>query len=98
MTRFTDFNIHGFSLSPRLLIQSMKRHKQFENLNVTFEPDFRQEFAESWPDSLDDSQARQQWGWKPQYSIDDMVDDMTKTLINRKEITGSYYPQQKMEK
>lgn len=94
MQRFTDFNINGFSLSPRKLIESMKRHKIFENLDVTFNPDFRQEFAQSWPDSLDDSQARKQWGWKPQYSIDDMVDDMTKTLIQRKQETGSYYPTQ----
>jgi nucleoside-diphosphate-sugar epimerase len=43
----------------------------------------RQRIADSWPDSLDDTAARQEWGWKPAYDLDAMVDDMLEHLARK---------------
>ena len=47
---------------------------------VAFEPDFRQEIADTWPRQLDDSAARRDWGWKPDFDVDDMTVDMLAEL------------------
>ena len=45
-----------------------------------YEPDFRQAIADSWPDSIDDACAREEWGWKPAYGLDAMTQDMLRAL------------------
>jgi nucleoside-diphosphate-sugar epimerase len=47
---------------------------------LTYKPDFRQQIADSWPASIDDSGAREDWGWKPAYDLDLMTTDMLKNL------------------
>ena len=50
---------------------------------ISYEPDFRQEIAESWPSSIDDSAARKEWGWKPDYDLAAMVKDMLEKLSKK---------------
>jgi nucleoside-diphosphate-sugar epimerase len=48
-----------------------------------YEPDFRQDIADSWPNSLDDSAAREEWGWQPSFDLAAMTEDMLKVLSQR---------------
>lgn len=68
------YNIAGVSFTPRELAQKIKqRVSQFD---ASYQPDHRQAIASSWPHSLDDSQARADWGWEARIGLDEMVDDM----------------------
>jgi nucleoside-diphosphate-sugar epimerase len=53
---------------------------------VEYKPDFRQAIADSWPRSIDDTAAREDWGWKPDYDLPKMVDAMLSAL--RKKLSG----------
>lgn len=76
-----DFNVTAMSFSAEELAAEIKRHiPEFE---VTYEPDFRQAIADSWPESIDDSAAREEWGWKPDYDLKAMVEDMLEVLGKR---------------
>ena len=57
--------------------------KQVPDLSINYEPDFRQQIAETWPQSLDDSLARADWGWNPKFDLDKMTSDMLKVLKER---------------
>ena len=72
------YNIAGFSFSPAILAAAIQKH--LPGFTLTSTPDFRQQIAESWPESIDDSGARNDWGWKPQFSLDGMVQDMLANL------------------
>ncbi len=77
----TDFNIQAMSFSPEELANEIRKYvPEFE---VEYKPDYRQKIAESWPRSLDDSAAREEWGWKPDYDLSAMVKDMI-TNLSRK--------------
>ncbi len=74
----TDFNVAGMSFSvEELALEIKKRIPEFE---IDYEPDYRQAIADSWPESIDDSAARQEWGWSPDYDLPSMVDDMLEKL------------------
>ncbi len=77
----TDFNVSGMSFSAGELAEAIRAH--IPNFECRFEPDFRQSIADSWPQSLDDTPAREEWGWKPSYNLETMVSDMFKSLRNR---------------
>lgn len=70
----TSYNLAGMSISPRQMVKSIR--KIYPGLKVKYKPDFRQEIAESWPMSIDDSQARADWGWETSYDLDEMTKDM----------------------
>lgn len=70
----TGYNITALSFSAEELADALR--KRFPDFEVAYEPDFRQAIADSWPASVDDSQARADWGWQPAYDLDRMVDDM----------------------
>lgn len=72
------YNLSAFSFTPEEIYQSILRH--YPDFKIEYKPDFRQKIAESWSESIDDSRAREEWNWKPQYSLDSMVDDMIKNL------------------
>jgi nucleoside-diphosphate-sugar epimerase len=74
----TDFNVSALSFSPKELANEIKQH--LPGFKVTYEPDYRQAIADSWPKSLDDSAAREEWGWKPDYDLPSMVEDMLSVL------------------
>lgn len=86
----SDFNHAAMSFTAKELADSIKKH--IPDFEVTYEPDYRQEIADSWPNSIDDSAARQEWGWKPKWDLESMTEDMLKHLRKRKE-EGTLYRQ-----
>lgn len=74
----SSYNMAGFSFSPEILAGTIQ--KQIPNFTVNYEPDFRQNIADGWPRQIDDSQAKADWQWRPEYSIQDMVQDMLMNL------------------
>jgi len=70
----TAYNIAGVSFTPKTLSEAIK--KQMPEFKISYDPDYRDGIAKSWPSSLDDSHARRDWGWKPDYDLDALVDDM----------------------
>ena len=73
------FNIASMSFDPDEIFQAIKRHKP--NFEIEYDVDMlKQGIADSWPDSLDDSCARAEWDWKPQYDLESMTVDMLKNL------------------
>jgi len=81
-----DFNIAAMSFSASELAAEIKKH--IPEFIVTYEPDYRQAIAESWPETIDDSAAREEWGWKPDYDLAKMTADMIAALQERFE-TGT---------
>lgn len=73
------FNITAMSFDPEEIAASIR--KQIPGFQLDYDVDpVRQEIADSWPNSLDDSEARAQWDWNPQYLLDDMTTDMLEKL------------------
>jgi len=77
----SDFNVTAMSFSAGELAAEIKKH--IHEFTVDYKPDFRQQIADSWPKSLDDSAARKEWGWKPAYDLAAMTKDMLKVLSRR---------------
>ncbi len=74
----TSYNVSGMSFSPKEIAASIQAHiPEFEML---YKPDSRQQIADSWPQSIDDSVANKDWGWKPQYDLSLMTKDMLENL------------------
>lgn len=74
----TSYNIHGMSFSPKEITEEIKKH--IPEFTTEYVPDYRQPIAETWPQSIDDSVARKDWGWKPEYNIGMMAGDMLKNM------------------
>ncbi len=77
----SDFNVGAMSFSAGELAASIKKH--MPEFTCSYEPDFRQQIADSWPMSLDDSAAREEWGWEPAYDLEAMTRDMLEVLGRR---------------
>jgi len=74
----SDFNVSAMSFTTKELADSIKKYiPEFE---IEYKPDFRQAIADSWPMSIDDSAARAEWGWKPDYDLDAMTKDMLQAI------------------
>jgi nucleoside-diphosphate-sugar epimerase len=71
----TAYNLAGISFTPAQLAASIQQF--MPDFSIAYAPDFRQKIADSWPDSIDDSTAQQDWGWKPKYDLE----LMTKTML-----------------
>ncbi|HEK86347.1 MAG: NAD-dependent epimerase/dehydratase family protein [Candidatus Saccharicenans sp.] len=77
----SNFNVTAMSFSAEELAAEIKKHlPEFE---IKYEPDFRQTIADSWPESIDDSAARKEWGWQPDYDLGRMTEDMLRILKER---------------
>jgi len=74
----TSYNVSGMSFSPLEIGQSIRKH--LPNFTLTCEPDYRQQIADSWPQSIDDSVARADWDWHPEYDLERMTGDMLENL------------------
>ncbi len=74
----SSYNVTAMSFSPAQIADSIKKH--IPNFSISYQPDFRQQIADSWPNSIDDTDARVDWHWKPQYDLEAMTADMLKNL------------------
>lgn len=72
------YNMNGVSFTPAEQAESIK--KMVPNYSQEYKPDFRQAIADSWPESLDDSCARKDWGWKPRFDLDAITKEMITNL------------------
>ncbi len=72
------YNLTGFSFTPAQLGAEIR--DVLPDFELDYAPDFRQKIANSWPSSIDDSVAQQDWGWMAKYSLEDMVKDMIKNI------------------
>jgi nucleoside-diphosphate-sugar epimerase len=75
----TSYNLSGMSFSPKEIAAALKKH--IPDFTISYKPDYRQAIADSWPQSIDDSVAQKDWGWKQEYDLDKMTTDM---LLNLK--------------
>jgi len=79
--RHVGYNVTGMSFSAGELAAEIKKYiPEFE---CEYKPDFRQKIADSWPMSIDDHVAREEWGWKPDYDLASMTKDMMEKLMKR---------------
>lgn len=74
----TSYNVTALSFTPEQLASEIK--KFIPSFQIKYEPDFHQDIADSWPRSIDDSQARHDWGWQPAFDLPKMTEDMMKNL------------------
>lgn len=74
-----SFNIASMSFDPEIISAKIKEHVPGFEMEYELDP-LRQEIADSWPDSLDDTCAREEWDWKPEFGLDEMTVDMLKNL------------------
>jgi nucleoside-diphosphate-sugar epimerase len=74
----SSYNLAAMSFSPAEIAAAIQKH--LPDFSIAYEPDFRQQIADSWPQSIDDTPARQDWHWQPQYNLDSMTTDMIQNL------------------
>ena len=74
----TSYNLSGMSFSPKEIAAEIKKH--IPDFSISYKPDYRQAIADSWPQSIDDSVARKDWGWKEEYDLSAMTKDMLENL------------------
>ncbi len=77
----SSYNLAGMSFSPKEITASIQKY--IPGFTTEYNPDSRQAIADSWPNSIDDSEARKDWGWKPAYDLDAMTKDMLSNLAPR---------------
>jgi nucleoside-diphosphate-sugar epimerase len=82
----SSYNITGPSLTPRQTAVDIRRH--IPGFDITYKPDFRQSIAESWPNSIDDSELRTSIVWKPKYDLQHITDRMIEE-IRKKPVNGN---------
>lgn len=74
----SSYNLGGISFAPEQVASEIKKHiTEFE---VTYKPDFRQKIAESWPASINDEAAQEDWNWQLEYDLEKMTEDMLRNL------------------
>jgi nucleoside-diphosphate-sugar epimerase len=76
----SSYNLAAISFTPKQLAEEIKKH--LPNFSISYQPDFRQKIADSWPSSIDDSEARAHWGWCHKYSLSEMTVTMLENLQN----------------
>jgi nucleoside-diphosphate-sugar epimerase len=76
----SSYNLAGISFTPKQLASEIKKH--IPDFEMTYNPDFRQAIADSWPSSINDSYAQKDWGWELKYNLEKMTSDM---MINLKD-------------
>jgi len=74
----SSYNLSAISFTPKDIYQSIKTH--IPNFSIDYQPDFRQAIADSWPSSIDDSVARNDWNWQHRFDLDAMTKVMLEEL------------------
>lgn len=76
------FNVTAMSFDPEILLHEINRH--IPTFTMIYKPDpVKQAIADSWPNHMDDSAAREEWGWNPKFGMEEMVDDMIKRIAQK---------------
>jgi nucleoside-diphosphate-sugar epimerase len=75
----TSYNLSAMNFSPKELALEIQRH--IPNFTITYKTDYRQAIADSWPDSIDDTKAREDWGWTPNYTLSKMTKVILENLV-----------------
>ena len=73
-----SYNLGGMSFSPKEITVSIQEH--IPEFSISFKPDYRQKIADGWPQSIDDTVARGDWGWKEEFNLQSMTKDMLENL------------------
>lgn len=74
----SSYNLAAMSFTPADIAKSIQAH--IPDFEISYEPDFRQEIADSWPSSIDDSKAQKDWGWKAEFDLERTTQEMLKNL------------------
>jgi nucleoside-diphosphate-sugar epimerase len=74
----SSYNLAGISFSPKEIADEIRKH--IPEFSITYKPDFRQSIANSWPGSIDDTKAREDWGWNNDFDLSAMTKDMLDNL------------------
>ena len=74
----SSYNVAGMSFDPEEIAASIRKH--IPNFTLSYNPDFRQAIADSWPQSINDTEAREHWNWKPEFDLDKMTEVMLTNL------------------
>ncbi|MCZ6521914.1 MAG: NAD-dependent epimerase/dehydratase family protein [Bacteroidetes bacterium] len=74
----SSYNINAMSFTPKEVADSIKMH--IPDFKISYQPDFRQDIADSWPRLIDDSCARKDWGWNPEFDLNKMTKDILENL------------------
>jgi nucleoside-diphosphate-sugar epimerase len=74
----TSYNLSSMSFSPKEISAAIRKH--IPEFTINYQPDYRQQIADSWPQSIDDSKARTDWGWQHEYDLEKMTADMLQNL------------------
>jgi nucleoside-diphosphate-sugar epimerase len=74
-----SYNLSGLSFSPKEIAAEIKKH--IPEFRISYKPDFRQAIADSWPASISDQEAREQWGWTEHYNLQKLVENMLTNLM-----------------
>lgn len=78
MDKYVAYNISAMDFSPKEIALEIKKH--LPNFKILYKPDFRQEIADSWPENIDDQQAREDWNWQHNYDLKKMTFEMLSKL------------------
>ncbi len=82
----SSYNVGAMSFCPGEIAEEIRKH--IPEFSISYNPDFRQQIADSWPRSLDDSAARHQWGWQHRFGLKEMTEDILKNLPKVLETSG----------
>ncbi len=74
----SSYNVAGMSFTPEQIAAAIRQ--EIPDFSISYMPDYRQQIADSWPQSIDDSAARSDWNWSPEYNLDSMSKDMLSNL------------------
>lgn len=79
LTIHSSYNLSALSFTPKQVYESIL--KKIPDFQISYEPDFRQQIADSWPASIDDSAARNDWNWKESFDLEKMTNEMLTNLV-----------------
>ena len=82
----SSYNVGGLSFNPKEIAAEIRRH--LPTFEISYKEDYRQAIASSWPKSIDDSHAQDHWGWKAEYNLSKITDEMMSNLKKQYKITA----------